>query len=105
MTSVKANTPNAPPTSRFPLGPGDAYLPGTLFSATNQPLITYIRFAFAKSQGELLRVPAWAYHETFDIQGRASGDPTKDDMRPPDQGSQTLSVSSSVCCSDRQEPR
>jgi len=81
VASVKVNTSTAPPSSRFPLGPGDAYLPGTLFSATNQPLINYIRFAFAKSQGELLRAPTWTYDETFDIQGRAAGSPSKGDMR------------------------
>jgi len=81
VASVKANTTTDPPTSRFPLGPGDAYLPGTLFAATNQPLINYIRFAFGRSQGELLRLPAWVYDERFDIQGRTLGDPRKEDMR------------------------
>jgi len=81
VASVKQNNTDAPPSSRFPLGPGDAYAPGTLFSATNQPLINYVRFAFGRSQGEQLRLPAWAYDERFDIQGRAAGEPTKDDMR------------------------
>lgn len=81
VASVKRNNTDAPPSSRFPLGPGDAYAPGTLFSATNQPLINYIRFAFARSQGEQLRLPAWVYDERFDISGRAAGEPTKDDMR------------------------
>jgi uncharacterized protein (TIGR03435 family) len=81
VASVKLNASDAPPTSRFPLGPGDAYVPGTLFSAKNQPLIVYIRFAFGRSQGEMLRAPSWVYDERFDIQGRATGEPTKDDMR------------------------
>ena len=81
VASVKPNATDAPPTSRFPLGPGDAYLAGTLFAATNQPLINYMRFAFGRSQGELLRLPAWIYDERYDIQGRATGSPTKDDMR------------------------
>jgi uncharacterized protein (TIGR03435 family) len=81
VASIKPNTTNAPPTTRFPLGPGDAYLAGTLFAATNQPLINYIRFAFGRSQGELLRLPTWIYDERFDIQGRATGAPSKDDMR------------------------
>jgi len=81
VASVKPNTTNAPPTARFPLGPGDAYVAGTLFAATNQPLINYVRFAFGRSQGELLRLPAWIYDERFDVQGRATGAPTKDDMR------------------------
>ena len=81
VASVKANTTDVPATSRFPLGPGDAYVSGTLFSATNFPLITYIRFAFGRSQGETLRAPAWVYDERFDIQGRTTGEPTKEDMR------------------------
>lgn len=81
MASVKRNTSGDQPSSRFPLGPGDAYVNGSLFSATNQPLINYIRFAFKRSQGELLRLPSWVYDERFDIQARAAGEPTKDDMR------------------------
>src|SRR6476661_1608271 len=70
VASVKPNTTDAPATSRFPLGPGDAYASGTLFSATNFPLIVYIRFAFGRNQGEMLRAPSWVYDERFDIQGR-----------------------------------
>jgi uncharacterized protein (TIGR03435 family) len=81
VASVKPNTTNDPASSRFPLGPGDAYVAGTLFSATNQPLINYIRFAFGRSQGELLRLPSWIYDDRFDIQGRTTGQPTKDEMR------------------------
>ena len=81
IASVKPNTTDAALSSRFPLGPGDAYLPGTLFSATNQPLINYVRFAFGRSQGELLHLPAWVYDERFDVQARAAGEPSKDDMR------------------------
>jgi len=81
VASVKPNTSDAPPGSRFPLGPGDAYVAGPPFAATNQPLIAYIRFAFGRSQGELLRLPSWVYDERFDIQGRAGGEPKKDDMR------------------------
>src|SRR3954469_5506478 len=81
VASVKADTTDRPATSRFPLGPGDAYVSGTLFSATNFPLIAYIRFAFGRSQGEMLRAPSWVYDERFDIQGRATGEPSKGDMR------------------------
>ena len=81
VASVKADTTDTPSTSRFPLGPGDAYVRGSLFSATNVPLIAYIRFAFGRSQGEMLSAPSWVYNERFDIQGRAKGEPTKTDMR------------------------
>ncbi len=81
IASVKANNSTTQPLSRFPLGPGDAYIPGNIFSATNQPLIAYLRFAFKLSQGELLDLPTWVYDEHFDIAGRATESPTKDQMR------------------------
>jgi uncharacterized protein (TIGR03435 family) len=81
VASVRLNKSTTPPSSRFPLGPGDAYVPRNLFSATNQPLIAYLRFAFKLSQAELLDLPAWVYDEHFDIAARATGNPTKDEMR------------------------
>jgi len=81
VASVKRNTSNAPATARFPLGPGDAFVAGGLFSATNQPLIAYLRFAFTLGQGDLLGLPRWFYDERFDIEARAPGNPTKDQMR------------------------
>jgi len=81
VASVRPNASSAPANSRFPLGPGDAYTPGTLFSATNQPLIVYIRFAFKLGQGDLFRLPAWVYDDRFNIEARAQGNPTKDQMR------------------------
>jgi uncharacterized protein (TIGR03435 family) len=81
VASVRSNKSTAQPMSRFPLGPGDAYVPGNLFSATNQPLIAYLRFGFKLSQAELLDLPTWVYDERFDIAARAIGNPTKDEMR------------------------
>jgi uncharacterized protein (TIGR03435 family) len=81
VTSVKSNKSSAQPSSRFPLGPGDAFVPGNLFSATNQPLIAYLRFAFRLSQGDLLDLPTWVSDEHFDIAGGATGSATKDEMR------------------------
>jgi uncharacterized protein (TIGR03435 family) len=70
VVSVKPNTSIARESSRFPLGPGDGYLAGGLFSATNQPLIAYLRFAFKLGQGDLLGLPGWIYNERFDIAAR-----------------------------------
>lgn len=81
VASVKPNTSNAPPTARFPLGPGDAFTSDDLFSATNQPLITYLRFAFQLGQGDLLDLASWVYNDRFDVEARASGSPTKNQMR------------------------
>ncbi len=82
VVSVKPNRSSAAPYSNFPLGPGDAYVanPG-YFVATNQPLIAYLRFAFKLSQTDLPGLPRWVYDDRFDIEARAQGNPTKDEMR------------------------
>lgn len=82
VASVKSNRTDAPGTTLFPLGPGDAYTAnGGRFRATNQPLITYLRFAYRLGPGDLLDLPRWVYNERFDIEGRANGEPPKDQMR------------------------
>jgi uncharacterized protein (TIGR03435 family) len=81
VASVKPNASNVPATSSFPLGPGDAFVPVSLFTATNQPLIAYVRFAFKLGQSDPLNLPAWVYNDRFDIRARAQGNPTKDEMR------------------------
>ena len=46
VASAKPNKSDGPTNSRFSMGPGDAYVPdGGVFSASNQPLIVYLRFA------------------------------------------------------------
>jgi uncharacterized protein (TIGR03435 family) len=80
--SVKSNGTEAPGTTLFPLGPGDAYAAnGGRFRATNQPLITYVRFAYRLGPSDLLDLPRWVYDERFDIEARANGESTKDQMR------------------------
>jgi uncharacterized protein (TIGR03435 family) len=81
VASVKSDKSNAPANSRFALGPGDGFAPGTLFAAINQPLIVYLRFAYKLGQSDLLGLPAWIYNDRFDIEARAPGSPTKDQMR------------------------
>jgi len=82
VASVKSNRTDTPATTLFPLGPGDAYAAnGGRFRATNQPLINYLRFAYRLGPGDLLDLPRWVYNERFDIEARATGEPTKDQMR------------------------
>jgi uncharacterized protein (TIGR03435 family) len=81
VASVKSDQSDAAATSRFALGPGDAFAPGALFAATNQPLIVYLRFAYKLGQTDLMDLPGWVYEERFDIEARAPGTPTKDGMR------------------------
>jgi len=82
VASVKQNGTAATATTLFPLGPGDAYAStGGRFRATNQPLIVYVRFAYRLGFGDLLDLPKWVYEDRFDIEARANGDQTKDQMR------------------------
>jgi uncharacterized protein (TIGR03435 family) len=86
--TVKQNK-TAPPNAFFfniPIGPGDVYAStGGIFRAANLPLVNYIAFAYkiAPNQQDLLvsQLPKWALTDRFDIQGRAEGNPTKDQMR------------------------
>jgi uncharacterized protein (TIGR03435 family) len=71
----------------FPLDPGDAYRPvGGRFTA-DFPLLTYITFAYKASltadqrQQMLAHLPDWIANDRYDIQARAEGNPTKDQMR------------------------
>ena len=82
VASVKSNRTEAPSTTLFPLGPGDAYAAnGGRFRATNQPLIAYLRFAYRLGPNDLRALPRWVYDERFDIEARSNGEPTKDQMR------------------------
>jgi len=85
VASVKLNKSSDPTYSNFPLGMGDVYSPnGGLFTATNFPLITYITFAYklnANQTALLAQLPKWVTTDNFDIQARAEGNPTKDQMR------------------------
>lgn len=86
VASVKPGKPGGTPNSNFPLGPGDAYTPnGSFFSATSFSLISYIAFAYKllgnDAQYLMRQAPGWLMTDRFDIQARASGSPTKDQMR------------------------
>ena len=79
VAAVRRSFSDDPPTSRFPLGNGDAYLPGGVFVARNQPLTVYLRFAYETSDMEA--VPNWATGQFFNVDARASSGASKDDMR------------------------
>jgi uncharacterized protein (TIGR03435 family) len=86
VASVRANKSDAPPYANFPLGPGDVYVPnGGYFAATNQPLAVYILFAYKvkgnQAQALIPQLPGWVTSDRFDIQARAEGNPSKDEMR------------------------
>jgi uncharacterized protein (TIGR03435 family) len=86
VVSVKQNKTAGVPHSNFPLGPGTGYVPnGGLFSATNMPLVVYMAFAYRMTGGQiqnlLSQVPSWVTADRFDVEARAEGNPTKDEMR------------------------
>jgi uncharacterized protein (TIGR03435 family) len=91
VASVKQNKSGFPPAgdrpySNFPLGPGDVYSPnGGLFTTTNMPLLLYISFAYKLSSSQTsalqAQLPKWVMSSSYDIQARADGNPTKDQMR------------------------
>ena len=86
VASIKPNKSGDPPTSNFPLGPGDVYVRnGGFLSATGFPFTTYIAFAYKiignQSQYLLPQLPDWAKTDRYDIQARSGGDPNKDQMR------------------------
>jgi uncharacterized protein (TIGR03435 family) len=90
VASVKQNktTPSPPnqPYMNFPMGSGDMYSPnGGNFIARNLPLFFYIQFAYKMTGGQvddlLKQMPDWAKTDRFDIEAKATGEPTKDQMR------------------------
>ena len=86
VASVKRDPgPFRPP--NFALDPGDGYRPvGGRFSA-DFPLTAYITFAYKlwltpdQRQSMVAHLPNWVTTDRFDIQARAEGNPTKDQMR------------------------
>jgi uncharacterized protein (TIGR03435 family) len=110
VASVKQNKTNGPRRSNFPLDSGNVYSTvgaddvrnptGSYLSATNQPLWRYIVFAYKLSGTQELalrfnyfsgvadsKVPAWvsggfdSAADGYDIEARAPGIVTKDQMR------------------------
>jgi uncharacterized protein (TIGR03435 family) len=89
IASVKPDTAAQSATtthSNIPLGPQDAFSPtGGLLSSTNWPLSQYMVFAYKLTAAQFRAVqaalPKWANSDRYDIQARASGNPTKDQFR------------------------
>jgi uncharacterized protein (TIGR03435 family) len=84
VASVKLNKSSDAPHANFPLDIGDSYSPtGGLLSITRFSVDVYIGFAYKLTPYEIrsLQLPKWATTDRFDIQARADGNPTKDQMR------------------------
>jgi bla regulator protein BlaR1 len=94
VASVKPTDSFPPP--NFPLDAGDGFASmvdgrlgppaGNRFSAS-MTLATYISFAYKlmltrdQEQSMIARLPKWVATDRFEIQARAAGNPTKDQMR------------------------
>ncbi len=78
VASVKPAKGFRPP--NFPLDIGDAKTPGGRFSGTF-PLVVCVTFAYKLSPGEVSAQLPKSFPDTFDIEARAPGNPTKDQMR------------------------
>ena len=82
VASVKPNKSSDRSYTNFPMG-GAGWVPtGGLFSAKNISLLLFISFAYnLTSQRDLRGLPAWANTDKFDIEARAQGNPSKDQVR------------------------
>lgn len=91
VASVK-QSPQAAPYSRDPqesnvsLNPQGGNEPTSgLLTARNWPLFAYIAFAYKLTPDQIhevqVQLPKWATTQTFDIDGRAQGNPTRDQVR------------------------
>jgi uncharacterized protein (TIGR03435 family) len=86
VASVRENKSDEKNYSNFPLNSGPQYDSiGGLFVARNMLLLQYIVFAYKPNMFQIQefrsKLPDWTRSSHFDIQARASGSPTKDDMR------------------------
>ncbi|HEY1803599.1 MAG TPA: TIGR03435 family protein [Terracidiphilus sp.] len=103
VASVREDKVGGSAYSNFSLDAGNEYFvpsksdildpTGTLFSARNQPLLRYIVFAYKLNgtqelalrfdfyAGLGLHVPLWVRQTQYDIEARAPGEATKDQMR------------------------
>jgi uncharacterized protein (TIGR03435 family) len=87
VASVKPTATPGRPSSNIVLV-GDAYAPtGGLFAANNTVLLNYLRFAFKdmklayRQAPDLAGAPGWIRTQQYDIEAKAQGNPTKDQMR------------------------
>ena len=86
VASVKPDVSDVAPSSNFVIDSSDAFVPtGGLFSGANWPLFRYVVFAYKldslQSAAIRSQLPKWATTDRYDIQARATGNPTKDQFR------------------------
>lgn len=86
VVSIRESKSADTPYTNFPMNPGPQYNnEGGLLVARNIPLLQLFVFAYTHSmyQIQALRdsLPDWVRYTRYDVQARAEGRPTKDEMR------------------------
>ena len=90
VASVRENKSDERNSSNFPLNPGPQFgggaeAVGGVLRARHMPLMQYVVFAYKPASWQMgtLRqgMPGWARELSFDIDARAKGSPSKDEMR------------------------
>jgi uncharacterized protein (TIGR03435 family) len=86
VASIRQDPPDKYIPSNIPLSADDAYTHSGGLVSTHATLMNYIIFAYKvtdSSQYQLMskQLPKWAQTESFDVEARADGNPTKDQMR------------------------
>jgi uncharacterized protein (TIGR03435 family) len=86
VVSIRESKSTDAPYTNFPMNPGPQYNnEGGLLVARNIPLLQLFVFAYTHSmyQIQALResLPDWVRYTRYDVQARAEGRPTKDEMR------------------------
>jgi hypothetical protein len=87
VASIRLSKPGTFTLPSFPLSRDDSYTPTAGLFRADFPLMVYVEFAYklwlTREQREsiLAHRPKWVATDNFEIHARASGNPTKDQMR------------------------
>ena len=86
VVSIRESKSTDAPYTNFPMNPGPQYNnEGGLLIARNIPLLQLFVFAYTHSMYQIQQLrdtlPDWVRYTRYDVQARAEGRPTKDEMR------------------------
>src|ERR1700744_373740 len=86
VVSIRESKSTDAPYTNFPMNPGPQYNnEGGLLIARNIPLLQLFVFAYTHSMYQIQQLrdtlPDWGRYTRYDVQARAEGRPTKDEMR------------------------
>jgi hypothetical protein len=87
LASIRLSKPGSFTPPNIPFGPDGAYHPTGGLLKANFPLMAYIAFAYKlwltqeQEKAMMVHLPKWVATDTFIIQAKVEGNPTKDQMR------------------------